>query len=300
MSASNVRPDQPGPQEAPTPGSGKAPQVCPPLRLAEPACRLWGQDMSVRAGGRLILADVTMSLEPGELVGVIGPNGAGKSTLLGALSGDVPLSGGQVRLDQEPVAQMPVRERARKRAVLPQHHEVGFAYLVSDVVLMGRTPWRQDAQEDREVVAWALSQVDASHLADREVPTLSGGELARVHLARVLAQGTGVVLLDEPTAALDVAHQETVLSVAHQLSRLPAPHTRAVMAVLHDLSLAAAWCDRLVLMRKGQIVADGTPWQVCDAEMLSEVYGWPLRVVEDADSGVPVITPVRQRHSGGA
>ncbi|MCI7456260.1 heme ABC transporter ATP-binding protein [Actinomyces urogenitalis] len=269
--------------------------AAPGLMLAEPATSLVGEAMRVRAGERLILDGVDLRVDPGELVGVIGPNGAGKSTALGALSGDVPLASGQVRLGASPVGDLSARSQARLRAVLPQSHEVGFSYLVHDVVMMGRTAWQDNPELDEELAAWAMGCTQVSALRDREVPTLSGGELARVHLARVLAQRTGLLLLDEPTAALDVAHQEAVLALAWKLTRLPAPHTRGVLAVLHDLSLAAAWCDRLVLLRDGQVVADGAPWQVCRADLLSEVYGWELCVRPDPDTGTPLITPRRRR-----
>ena len=265
------------------------------LTLCEPATCLVGEAMSVRAGERLILDQVDLRVDPGELVGVIGPNGAGKSTALGALCGDVPLASGQVRLGRSPLNDLSARAQARLRAVLPQSHDVGFSYLVHDVVMMGRTAWQENPDLDQELVSWALGCTQVDDLRDREVPTLSGGELARVHLARVLAQRTGLLLLDEPTAALDVAHQEAVLALAWRLTRLPETHARGVLAVLHDLSLAAAWCDRLVLLRGGHVVADGTPWEVCRPELLSEVYGWRLCVREDPDTGAPVITPQRRR-----
>lgn len=141
----------------------------------------------------------------------------------------------------------------------------------------------------------ALEATGVTHLAGRTVTTLSGGERARVSLARVLAQTTGTVLLDEPTAALDVAHQEGVLALARDL----ADRGHGVLAVLHDLSLAAAWADRMVLLAGGRVVAAGEPWQVCQPELLSQVYDWPLRVVRDEETGRPVVVPVRQARPRG-
>ena len=268
-------------------------EIC--WQAQEAPVTLSGEDLTVLADSREILSHVSLSISPGELVAVIGPNGAGKSTLLGALSGDLPLHSGASSLGGTPMSHLGVRRRAQLRAVLPQHHEVAFDYLVHDVVLLGRTPWPADPDLDEEIVTWALECCEVSHLADRSVTTLSGGELARVQLARVLAQRTGIILLDEPTAALDVAHQEAVLKVAATLTRLPQGQARGVLAVLHDLSLAAAWCDRLVLMKDGVIVEQGSAWEVCREDLLTSVYGWPLRVSEDPDNGAPLITPVRSR-----
>lgn len=254
------------------------------------AQRLEARDVVVTLGGRRILDQVSLAVRPGELVALIGPNGAGKSTALAVLSGELAPDAGSVTLGGRDLAALSRTERARARAVLPQTTTVAFDYLVHDVVALGRTPWPRDPYQDAAVIASALQATGVAHLAGRTVTTLSGGERARASLSRVLAQTTGIVLLDEPTAALDIAHQESVLALARDL----AEGGHGVLAVLHDLSLAAAWADRMVLLAGGRVVADGQPWQVCREDLLASVYEWPLRVVADELSGAPVVVPVRR------
>ncbi|MEE2035408.1 iron chelate uptake ABC transporter family permease subunit [Rhodococcus chondri] len=179
----------------------------------------------------------------------------------------------------------------RRRAVLPQQHTAGFPFTARQVVQMGRAAWtrtpRQDA--DDRLIAEAFRTCDVAHLADRPFPALSGGERARVALARVLAQDTQTLLLDEPTAALDLGHQETIMQVV----RARADQGQAVVVVLHDLGLAAAYADRICVLEQGRVVADGVPARVLTGELLSRVYAYPVRVSAHPESGTPLVLPRR-------
>ena len=234
----------------------------------------------------LVLDGVDLEVRGGELVALVGPNGAGKSTLLAALAGDLDLDSGTVRLGEREVRSMRSLDLARRRAVLPQQGRLAFGFLVREVVAMGRAPWARTGHEDDDdrLVEQALQRADVVHLTERSYPTLSGGERARTDLARVLAQDTAVVLLDEPTAALDIRHQEAVLSVARNLARVG----RAVVVVLHDLSLAAAYADRICVLARGAVRADGAPHEVLTAELLGEVFG-DAGVHARSAVGVPVL-----------
>jgi iron complex transport system ATP-binding protein len=225
------------------------------------------------------------------VLSLVGPNGAGKSTLLATLSGDLEADSGEVTLWNRPVGSWSALEVARRRAVLPQSHLVSFPFSVREVVEMGRAPWagtdRSDADERR--IADALALTESEEFAARPFTSLSGGEQARVMLARVVAQEAGLILLDEPTAALDLRHQELV----GRLCRALAEEGRAVVIVLHDLDLAAAYSDRCALLADGRIAASGKPVEVFTAERLSEVYRQPVKVSLDADTGVPHVIPLR-------
>ncbi|TIC84555.1 heme ABC transporter ATP-binding protein [Nocardioides sp. GY 10127] len=245
----------------------------------------------VRLGGRPVLRDVDLAVGPGELVALVGPNGAGKSTLLSVLAGDLTPDAGQVLLGGEPLHRLPARRLARRRSVLPQSQRLAFSFPAEEVVRMGRSPWWRTPheQDDDRAVAVALAAADVRHLAVRAYPRLSGGERARTDLARVLAQDTGVVLLDEPTAALDLRHQQSVLATARRL----ADAGGVVVVVLHDLGLAGAWADRVVVLRDGEVRADGAPSDVLVPALVEEVYGLPVAVVEVG--GRPVVVPVRRQ-----
>jgi iron complex transport system ATP-binding protein len=213
--------------------------------------------LGVDLGGRSVLADVDVEVRAGELLALVGPNGAGKSTLLAALVGDVAPCAGSVLVEGRAPGAWSHVELAMRRAVLPQHVAVSFPFEVRDVVRMGRSPWAGTAREDDddEIVRAALAAADVTDLRRRRVPTLSGGERARVALARVLAQDTQLLLLDEPTAALDVHHQELVFDVARARVR----QGDGVVTVVHDLGLAAAHADRVALLAQGRLVAAGPP-----------------------------------------
>jgi iron complex transport system ATP-binding protein len=242
-------------------------------------------------GGRAILRGASVEVRGGEVVALVGPNGAGKSTLVGVLSGDLDPVAGEVRVDGEPLHSWTGGELALRRSVLPQAVGVTFPFTVRQVVEMGRAPWVVlDGDPDGEaVVEESLRRADVVHLADRTFPTLSGGERSRAALARVLAQDTRVLLLDEPTAALDLHHQEMVLRLARERASLGV----AVVVVLHDLGLAAAHADRIVVLDGGQVVVAGTPSDVLQPALLTEVYRHAVEVLTHPRTGELIVLPVR-------
>ena len=245
--------------------------------------------VSVELDGREVLADIDLDIVAGEVLALVGPNGAGKSTLLSVLSGERHPSVGVATLDDRDLAGFAPLELARRRAVLTQDNALSFPFRVIEVIQMGRAPWTRtdELADDARAVGAAAAAADVEHLANRRFTELSGGERARVSLARVLAQSTGIVFLDEPTAALDLRHQEDVLRLARSL----AADGHAVVMVVHDLSLAGAVADRVALLSRGRLVAVGPPAEVLTAEAISEVYGLVVRVI-DID-GRPHIVPAR-------
>jgi iron complex transport system ATP-binding protein len=250
--------------------------------------------LSVARGGRTLISDVDLAVRPGEMVALVGPNGAGKSTLLHALAGEAPgVEEGEVAIADRPASTWRHRDLARIRALLPQRSTVAFPFAVHEVVQMGTTPWAGSAEPDEvdRTVARALDDTDALHLAERSYPTLSGGEQARVALARVLAQRTPLLLLDEPTAALDLGHQELVLALAKR----HATSGGAAIVVLHDLGAAGRYADRVVLVDAGAISADGPPSQVLTEERISCVYRHPVTVARSPTSGDLIVAPERRR-----
>lgn len=245
--------------------------------------------ISLELDGRRVLAEVSLEVRPGEVLALVGPNGAGKSTLLSVLSGERMPSAGLVQLGGRDIRTYSPLELARLRAVLTQENALSFPFRVGEVIAMGRAPWTRTEEigRDAAAISSAASRADVTHLAGRRFTELSGGERARVSLARVLAQDTALIFLDEPTAALDLRHQEDVLRIARAL----AAEGRAVVVVVHDLSLAGAVADRVALLSAGSLVAVGAPTDVLTAAAISEVYGLPVRVVEVA--GRPLIVPER-------
>lgn len=236
-------------------------------------------------GANPILTGVDLNVHVGEIVGILGPNGTGKSTLLGVLTGDLSLQGGEVTIGGKSLADYSRIELARTRSVMPQTSEFPFSYLVYDVVKMGRAAWGTSEAADHELVTKAMELTDVVDMQDREITRLSGGEAARVTLARVYAQDARLVFLDEPTAALDISHQERTM----QLCRDMAHGGDAVIAVMHDIQLAAAYCDRIALMKDGGIVACGSPMEVLTTERLSYVYEWPIRTHRFADGSLAIL-----------
>jgi iron complex transport system ATP-binding protein len=247
------------------------------------------RSVAIELGGRRVIDDVSVQVRAGELVALIGPNGAGKSTLLGAIAGDLAPEAGEVSVDDAPVDDWSATELAMRRSVLPQSVTVSFPFSTRDVVRMGRAPWARSTRADRDddAIAAALQTTDVAHLAGRSYTTLSGGERARVALARVLAQEAQLVLLDEPTAALDVHHQELVLGVARE-------HTGrgdGVVVVLHDLAVAARHVHRVVLMAAGRVIADGAPDEVFEPTLLSHVYDHDIEVLRHPQTGALLVVP---------
>jgi iron complex transport system ATP-binding protein len=246
--------------------------------------------------GKPLLHQVSLDVRAGEVLALAGPNGAGKSTALALLAGDLIPDEGEVRVSGAPLRKWSTVDLSRRRSVLPQQHTVTFPFTVGDVVRMGRTPWAgtPNEAEDDDAVARALAATDLTEFAGRRFTTLSGGEQARAALSRVLAQDTGVLLLDEPTAALDLRHTEEVLAVA--AARAAAGD--AVLVVLHDLGLAAAHADRVALLSAGRLAALGPPADVLTEHLLGEVYRHPVEVFAHPRTGRPVVLPYRSAQPG--
>jgi iron complex transport system ATP-binding protein len=211
---------------------------------------------------------------------------------------DAPEPGAPASRELADVSALRPKELSRRRAVQMQDSRLAFAFTARDAVEMGRAPWAGTPEEERddEVIAAALAAGEVTHLAARQVPSLSGGERARVAFARLLAQETEILLLDEPTAALDIRHQEQVIAAARARARAGA----TVMVIVHDLSLAAAYADRIVLLESGRVRAVGSPAEVLTAELISEVYQHPVSVLTAPDSGELLIVPVRRRPDADA
>ena len=230
-------------------------------------------DRALVQGGRQIVHDSSMQASSGSFIGICGPNGAGKSTLLRMLGGLLRPAAGQIRLNQTELNRFRLKTLARISAYMHQDTAMPFDFSVRDVVLMGRHPYRNGlsawSAEDQNIAENCMELTDCQSFADQVVTRLSGGERQRVMFARVLSQQTPILLLDEPTASLDVYQTDATLDLCRQM----AAQGRLVIAVLHDLRSAARYCDRLLLMHQGQIVADGDPVEVLHEGHLAYVYG---------------------------
>ena len=249
-----------------------------------------------------VVAQLTLALSPGVFTGIIGPNGSGKSSIIRALSRILKPSGGAVLLEgQDLYAGLSARASAQVIGVVPQDTSVSLNFSVREVVRMGRAPhlpvrpFATETAEDEQIVSAALRNAGVEDLAGRPVTTLSGGERQRVLLARALAQQPEILLLDEPTASLDLRHQAQVLTLAQRLAH----SGHAVLAVLHDVNLAAAYCDTLVLLHGGRIAASGTPKDVLTAENLQAVYGVRVWVRPHPVSGRPLVLPLPELPQSG-
>jgi iron complex transport system ATP-binding protein len=247
------------------------------------------ESLSVSYNSREILHDISLSVQSGEILALIGPNGAGKSTLIRAASGVIPFSG-QVRTNGDTFHALTPMQRAKYIAVVPQAILLPPAFTVWETVLMGRTPHLgflgQTSRADEELARRALERVHADSLAERRVGELSGGESQRVLLARALCQSTPILLLDEPTAHLDLQYQVSLLELVRKLVR---EDNLAVLVALHDLNLAARYSDRVALMVAGRITALGSPREVLTPELISQAYCLPVDVVEHPLSGGPLV-----------
>ena len=249
--------------------------------------RLTIADLHAELGGKPVLHRVSLAVGEGEFVGLIGPNGAGKTTLLRAILGLTP-SRGSVALDGR--SDLAAGERAKLISYLPQEREIAWPVAVERIVSLGRMPHLPalgtPGPLDHEAVADAMRRMEVDELAQRRATELSGGEKARVLIARALAQQAPLMLADEPAAGLDPAHQITLMRVFSGLAR----EGNSVIACLHDLGLAARWCTRLVLLDKGAVVADGAPRDVLNAETLRRIYGVTALLAEH--EGGPVVLPL--------
>jgi iron complex transport system ATP-binding protein len=236
----------------------------------------------------LVLRDVSLTLRRGELVGLLGPNGSGKTTLLKVLSGLLPPKRGRVLLDGQDVRRLSRRQIARRIAVVPQELEMPFGFTAYEMVMLGRTPHVRPlagaSARDRQVVAEQMRLTGTAGLAGRPFNELSGGERQRVVVALALAQQPQVLLLDEPVVHLDISHQVEILELVKGLNRA---RGLTVLATMHDLNLAALYFDRLILLQRGQVVADGTPEQVLVEERIHRVFGATVRVQEHPTRRTP-------------
>jgi iron complex transport system ATP-binding protein len=249
--------------------------------------------VTVSLGDRQVLAGVDLAVARGEWLSIVGPNGAGKSTLLRYLTGDATLAD-LIQLAHCPVRRLSRRERAVLVALVPQSPVIPIGMRVVDYVLLGRTPHIRplgvEGPHDLAAVHDALTHLDLLGLAGREVTTLSGGERQRVLIARALAQGASLVLLDEPTTALDVGHQQQVLELVDELRRA---RDLTVVTTMHDLTLAGQYADRLLLLDQGRVVVEGPADEVLTEENLASYYGARVRIIHDG--GRPVVLPIRER-----
>ncbi|WP_207759982.1 heme ABC transporter ATP-binding protein [Bifidobacterium primatium] len=253
-------------------------------------CVLELKDVSVEIGERRILSGIDLDVRAGEVLSLVGPNGAGKSTLLNAITGDMPLADGEISLFGLPAASWDATELAMRRSVLLQSVDVTFPFSVDDIVRMGRSPWEGTAEEmdDDMIVDSAMSMTEVTPLADRVYTSLSGGERGRAAFSRVLAQAAPILLLDEPTAAMDIKHQEMLMRIGRDYAAAGC----AVVVIVHALDAAAAWSDRVALLERGRLRAVGTPEEVFTSVMLTDVYQCPIEVMPHPDGGL-VILPKR-------
>jgi len=258
--------------------------------------RLAAKGVTVGYGGRIVIDELDVAIPPGVITTVIGPNGCGKSTLLRTLSRLLKPTRGTVVLDGDDIVKLRTRDVAKKLGLLPQAPVAPEGLTVSDLVARGRHPhqsWlRQWSSDDVAVVERALAMTGVSDLADRPVDSLSGGQRQRVWISMTLAQGTDLLLLDEPTTYLDLAHAIDVLDLVDDLHESGC----TVVMVLHDLNLATRYSDNLVVMREGAILAQGHPRDVITAELLHEAFGLRAKVIDDPVGDRPLIVPIGRAH----
>lgn len=267
-------------------------------RTPQHSQRLEAQGVTLGYDDRVINDDLTLAVPDGSFTVIVGANGCGKSTLLRGLARLLKPSGGAVHLDGRDIHRYPSKEVARRLGLLPQAQVPPDGITVADLVSRGRYPHqsllRQWSPEDEEAVAAALEATNTMELAGRLVDELSGGQRQRVWLAMALAQRTEILLLDEPTTYLDIAHQVEVLDLCDDL-RIDGGYT--LVAVLHDLNLSCRYATHLVAMKDGAVVAEGPPSRVVTAELVEHVYGLSCRVIDDPETGTPLIVPrKKQRH----
>ncbi|KDA94614.1 Fe3+-hydroxamate ABC transporter ATP-binding protein FhuC [Pantoea agglomerans] len=247
------------------------------------------KNASFEVPGRTLLQPLSLTFPPGKVTGLIGHNGSGKSTLLKMLGRHHAASSGEVLLNQQPVGRWNSKAFARQVAYLPQQLPAAEGMTVRELVAIGRYPWHgalgRFGQEDRDRVEDAIAQVGLNAFAGRLVDSLSGGERQRAWLAMMVAQNSRCLLLDEPTSALDIAHQVEVLALIKALSQ---QHGLTVIAVLHDINMAARYCDHLVALRQGAMIAEGDAEAIMQPEVLGAIYGIPMGILPHPQGGAPV------------
>ncbi|MFE9047978.1 ABC transporter ATP-binding protein [Streptomyces rubiginosohelvolus] len=273
------------------------PSPSPTTDAAQPGSRLAARSLTLAYEDRAVVHELDLTVPDGQVTVIVGPNACGKSTTLRALGRLLKPRGGAVLLDGTELARIPTKQIARSIGLLPQTPVAPEAITVSDLVARGRQPhqswWQQWSDEDERAVTDAMSRTDVTALADRPVDELSGGQRQRVWIAMALAQETDLLLLDEPTTYLDIAHQVEVLDLVRQLAAPAADGTRGrtVVTVLHDLNQAARYADRLVAMKEGRIVAEGAPGDIVTAELVAQVFGLEAVIVPDPVTGSPLVVP---------
>ncbi|QQS43092.1 MAG: heme ABC transporter ATP-binding protein [Acidobacteriota bacterium] len=265
-----------------------------------------GEHLGARAGSAELLNGISLNVGSGEVLSVIGPNGAGKTTLLKILAGERRRSAGKLRIGGRHIEDWERSEISKVRAVLPQNSSLSFPFKVREVAMLGRGPHIRfsETRRDREIVGLALEKVGIGRLSERCFTTLSGGERQRTQLARVLAQiwerpenGERFLLLDEPTEGLDISHQHTVLETAREL----ASEGTAVVAVLHDLNLAAQYCDKILVLKEGKQVALGSPKEVLRTGTIRDVYGIEAHISAHPKlRDIPLVVPIGAAGSNGS
>lgn len=262
------------------------------------APRLSGSDLTLSYEQRTIAEGLTVAVPDRSFTVVVGPNACGKSTLLRALSRTLKPAAGTVLLDGEDIASLPAKQVARTLGLLPQSSIAPDGITVAELVARGRYPHqkllRQWSPEDERVVTESMEATGVAQLADRMVDELSGGQRQRVWIAMALAQETPLLLLDEPTTYLDIAHQLEILDLC---ARLHEEQGRTLVAVLHDLNQAARYATHLIAMRDGRVVAEGAPGDVVTAELVEEVFRLPCRVIDDPETGTPLVVPAARRRA---
>ncbi len=258
-------------------------------------------DLVVRYPGAShpVLDGVTMKVPEGALYAVLGPNGSGKSTLMKALLGVIPIAGGSALIGGRSAASWKRREMARAVGAVAQSETLTFPLTVRELVAMGRYAHQgalgAESAHDRRAIAAALEACDVAELAGRDATTLSGGELQRVRIARALAQEPSALVLDEPTASLDIRHEMAILELLEHSAR----RGITVLLITHGLDMAARYADRMLLLDGGRVAAEGTPAEVLDARTLSTVYGWPVAVADDPVTGAPRVIPLGRTTGSG-
>jgi iron complex transport system ATP-binding protein len=245
---------------------------------------LGAEQISYRVGDTTVVSETSLEVESGEFIAIVGPNGAGKTTLLAMFAGELRPTSGVVTLGGLPLDDLSLEERARLRAYLPPQPMNDLAFSVRDVVAMGRHPWRSEERETDEEVEMAMRVAGVEELADRVFGSLSTGEAQLAQIARIVAQGTPLLLLDEPTAGMDIGHQERILQTLADSGR-----GATVIAAIHDLNAAASVSDRMVILSNGSPAALGTPSQVLEDALLSDVYDHPIAVVDHPFRDGPLV-----------
>ena len=248
--------------------------------------------LSVSIAGRKLLDDISLTVGAGEVVCIIGPNGAGKTTLLRTISQDLAPDQGQIRFNSRVLSAMAPQQRARHIAVLTQHNPLGFAFTGLEVVALGRTPHSTGVAIDTETCRAAMAALDVAHLGGRLYPSLSGGEQQRIQLARVLAQiwraedaSTRLLLLDEPVTSLDIGHQHQLMQAVRAFARSGV----AVLMTVHDMTLAGAFADRLIALKKGACGAEGAPHEVLTEALINDLFDTRVSVINHPQTGKPVV-----------